>query len=113
MKDPLDSHRCSKLLRALADPERLKIVQTLRRGPACVSEVAEHLDGALANVSHHLRVLSQAGLLIDRREGKNIIYSLHPDIFLKAEGSRGAIDVLELGCCRLELGGKRQQAKGC
>jgi DNA-binding transcriptional ArsR family regulator len=113
MKDPLDSDRCSRLLKALADPERLKIVQTLRRGPACVSQVAEQLHGVVANVSHHLRLMSRAGLLIDRREGKNIIYSLHPDIFVSAEGARGSLDVLDLGCCRLELGGKRQQAKRC
>ena len=103
MKEPLEPDRCSQLLKALADPERLKIVQALRHGPACVSQVAEQLHGIVANVSHHLRVLRKAGLLTDRREGKNIIYALHPDIFSRTETKPGTLDVLDFGCCRLEL----------
>ncbi len=111
MTDPLDSNRCSRLLKALADPERLKIVQALRSGPACVSEVAEQLKEVVANVSHHLRVLRNAGLLVDRRDGKNIIYALHPDIFLRTESKPGALDVLDFGCCRLELGSELPRPK--
>jgi ArsR family transcriptional regulator, nickel/cobalt-responsive transcriptional repressor len=111
MTDPLDSKRCSRLLKALADPERLKIVQALRPGPACVSKVAEQLNEGVANVSHHLRVLRNAGLLVDRRDGKNIIYSLHPDIFLRTESKPGTLDVLDFGCCRLELGSEPPRPK--
>ncbi len=85
MSDLLDSDRCSRLLKALADPERLKIIQALRNGPVCVSEVARQLHDEIANVSHHLRVLRNAGLLIDSRAGKNIFYSLHPEIYLPAK----------------------------
>ncbi len=111
MKDPLEPDRCSQLLKALADPERLKIVQTLRHGPACVSQVVEQLHGIVANVSHHLRVLRKAGLLTDRREGKNIIYALHPDIFSRTETKPGTLDVLDFGCCRLELAGESPRPK--
>jgi ArsR family transcriptional regulator, nickel/cobalt-responsive transcriptional repressor len=110
MTDPLDSKRCSRLLKALADPERLKIVQALRLGPACVSEIAEQLNEVVANVSHHLRVLRKAGLVVDRRRGKNIIYALHPDIFLRTESKPGTLDVLDFGCCRLELGSERPRS---
>jgi ArsR family transcriptional regulator len=89
----------------------LKIVQALRPGPACVSEVAEQLKEVVANVSHHLRVLRSAGLLVDRREGKNVIYALNPDIFLRTETKPGTLDVLDFGCCRLELGSDQPRPK--
>ncbi len=65
MNDKLESDRCARLLRAMADPERLKIVQCLRDGPKNVSEIAELLGEEVVNVSHHLGVLRNAGIALD------------------------------------------------
>ena len=100
MRDELQSENCARSLKALADPERLKIVQCLKEGPKNVSELSELLGRELVNVSHHLGVLRHAGLVCDERHGKYIVYSLHPDVF--RPGKRD--DCLDLGCCRLELG---------
>jgi ArsR family transcriptional regulator len=86
-------------LKALADPDRLKIIQCLQRGPKNVSQLAELLDAEIANVSHHLGVLRHAGLVHDEKQGKFVLYSLAPEII---QGG----DVLDLGCCRLQLGKK-------
>ncbi len=104
MQDELQSAACAKRLKALADPERLKIIQCLQTGPKHVSALTELLGSEIANVSHHLGVLRHAGLVCDEKQGKFVVYSLHPDIFRPAEGGQTA-DVLDLGCCRLELGG--------
>lgn len=98
MRDKLESERCARALKALADPERLKIIQCLQQGPRNVSQLTEMLGGEIANVSHHLQVLRHAGLVHDRKEGKFVIYSLDPEMV-----TDGAV---ELGCCRLELGKK-------
>ncbi len=103
MRDALRSSACARYLRALADPDRLKIVQCLQNGPKNVSEVAALLREDLANVSHHLRVLRHAGLVRDEKQGKYVVYSLHPEVFRPSDDGQGA-DTLELGCCRLELG---------
>lgn len=102
MPDPLRPGACARFLKALADPERLRIVDRLRSGPRNVSELAEELREELANVSHHLGVLRQAGLVLDRKDGKYVVYCLHPDIFRPATAGQTA-DCLDLGCCRLEL----------
>jgi ArsR family transcriptional regulator len=102
MPDPLHSKDCARLLKALADPERLRIVGRLRAGPRNVSELAEELQQELANVSHHLGVLRKSGLVTDRKDGKYVVYSLHPDVFRPAAAGRLS-DCLDLGCCRLEL----------
>src|SRR5262249_42166475 len=104
MRDRLRSRDCAKYLKALADPDRLKIVQCLQSGPKNVSELAALLEAELANVSHHLGVLRHANLVQDEKQGKFVIYSLHPNVFRPGEDARGA-DTLDLGCCRLELGG--------
>jgi len=101
MRDRLQSVKCAQSLKALADPDRLKILQCLQAGPRGVGELAELLGKELANVSHHLGVLRHAGLVETRKEGKFVIYSLHPAVFRPAAG--GAGDALDFGCCRLEL----------
>jgi ArsR family transcriptional regulator len=61
------------------------------------------LNTDFANVSHHVRVLYRAGLLDRQREGKYVVYSLHPNVFRRKE--HGSIsDAIDLGCCRIDLG---------
>jgi ArsR family transcriptional regulator, nickel/cobalt-responsive transcriptional repressor len=103
MRDRLQSTECARYLKALAEPERLKIIQCLESGPKNVSQLAGLLGQGLAQVSHHLGILRHAGLVRNRKAGKYVIYELHPDIYFRnAEGTGKG--VLDLGCCRLELG---------
>jgi DNA-binding transcriptional ArsR family regulator len=102
MKDPLQPQRCARLLRALADPDRLRIVRCLRDGPKNVSEIAADLDALVVNISHHLGVLRQAGLVQDEKQGRYVVYHLHPDVY--QPGAKDcATEQLDLGCCRLEI----------
>ncbi len=102
MEDHLESDRCARLLRAVADPERLRIIQVLRGGPRNVSDLAALLNVEVVNISHHLGVLRNAGLVLDSKQGRFVIYQLHPDIFQPA-GGKAVNDHLNLGCCRLEI----------
>jgi ArsR family transcriptional regulator len=104
MRDQLQSTECARRLKALADPERLKIIQCLQGGPRNVSALSELLGADIANVSHHLGVLRHAGLVRDEKHGKFVVYSLHPDVFRPKESGESP-GVIDLGCCRLELGG--------
>jgi ArsR family transcriptional regulator len=90
------------MLRALADPERLRIIHCLRGGARNVSELAALLEAEVVNVSHHLGVLRHAGLVLDEKQGRFVVYRLHPDVFQPARGAAKP-EHLDLGCCRLEI----------
>jgi len=64
------------LMAALADPNRIALLDVLRRGEANVQTLADRLDIPRRNVSHHLSILRGAGLLASRREGISVIYSI-------------------------------------
>ena len=98
--DPLQPQECARRLRALADPERLRIVGCLRDGPMNVSELAAQLDSQVVNISHHLGVLRQAGLVLDEKQGRFVVYRLHPSVYRPRTGRN---EHLDLGCCRLEI----------
>jgi DNA-binding transcriptional ArsR family regulator/YHS domain-containing protein len=66
----------SELLKALAHPRRLEIVHLLRDQELCVSDIYEMLDLPQANISQHLIILRDAGVVTTKRVGKQILYSL-------------------------------------
>jgi len=67
--------------KALADVNRLRIVRRLADGPASVGELIDHVGLSQPLVSHHLRRLREAGLVISRRAGRETICSLRPEAF--------------------------------
>jgi DNA-binding transcriptional ArsR family regulator len=65
-------------LAALADPTRRTIFERLAERPAAVGELARALPVSRPAVSQHLKVLKDAGLVLDRAEGSRRIYQLNP-----------------------------------
>jgi DNA-binding transcriptional ArsR family regulator len=66
-------------LRALAEPNRRAILELVRDEPRPVGEIAAHFSITPQAVSQHLRVLKEAGLVTERREGTRRLYRLDPD----------------------------------
>jgi DNA-binding transcriptional ArsR family regulator len=64
---------------ALADPTRRAIFERLREGPRAVGELAQDLPVSRPAVSQHLRVLKEAGLVSERRNGTRRLYRIEPD----------------------------------
>ena len=69
----------AQALEALGDSTRRDIVERLRGGPLAVGELAEGLPVSRPAVSQHLRVLKEAGLVVERRDGTRRLYRLDPD----------------------------------
>jgi ArsR family transcriptional regulator len=85
------------LCHALNDPKRLLILHALGDGPASVGALAAAVDASVANVSQHLAVLRDRGLVDSARDGLNVIYSLRYPELLEAIASLRAILRTELG----------------
>jgi ArsR family transcriptional regulator, arsenate/arsenite/antimonite-responsive transcriptional repressor len=65
---------------ALSDPTRILVVEMLSHGERCVCELQDAVDAAQSRLSFHLRVLKDAGIVTDRREGRWIYYSVNRDV---------------------------------
>ena len=77
MRGNMETQEHVPILKALADPNRLAIIEHLTRGEACVCELLELFSVTQPTLSHHMRILSEAGLVSGRREGKWIHYSIN------------------------------------
>jgi len=71
--------RAAALFHALSDETRLEIMEMLRGGERCVCELTDELDAAQSRLSFHLRVLKEAGLVTDRKEGRWSYYTIVPE----------------------------------
>jgi DNA-binding transcriptional ArsR family regulator len=78
-------------LTALGDPTRREIFERLAGGPLAVGELAQHLPVSRPAVSQHLKVLKEAGLVVDRPDGTRRLYQLDP---AGIEAVRGYFDTL-------------------
>lgn len=69
----------ARLFHALSDETRLAILRLLRQGERCVCDLQEDLKAAQSRLSFHLKVLRDAGLVRDRKEGRWSFYTLNAD----------------------------------
>ncbi len=79
------------VLRALAEPHRRRILTLVGDGELPAGEIAEHFDITHQAVSQHLRVLRDAGLLHERRDGTRRLYAIRPEAI---ESVRAYLDEL-------------------
>ena len=68
--------KTTKLFKALSDESRVRILKMLEARPLCVCEIQFVLKGSQPNVSHHLKTLSEAGLVESERDGLWIAYRI-------------------------------------
>ena len=67
----------AKMLRAMSDPKRLRIVDMLSCGELCACKIQEEFHITQPTLSHDMKVLTDAELVVSRREGKRTMYSLN------------------------------------
>lgn len=80
-----DTRRAATLFHALSDEARVQIVASLQAGELCVCELMDVVGAAQSRLSYHLKVLKEAGLVTDRREGRWAYYTLRRDAITEAE----------------------------
>ena len=100
-----DLDRSVQLFHALSDSTRLSILQRLRFGERCVCDLTDSLDAAQSRLSFHLKVLKDADLVVDRREGRWMYYALNPETLkelgdtVEALASPPSPAERKTGCC--------------
>jgi ArsR family transcriptional regulator len=101
-----DLTRAVRLFHALSDETRLAVLEMLRDGERCVCDLQDALDAAQSRLSFHLKVLKDAGLVTDRKEGRWSYYSIAPealadvhDLTVAMQPKKRALQVRRSGAC--------------
>ena len=91
LDQPLQRDQARALLKALADPLRLAVIEALGGGERCVCELTGELGLAQSKLSFHLKVMKEAGLLEAREEGRWIYYRLRAEAIADLQAWLGAL----------------------
>ena len=100
MTDSKQAKDVAEKLQAIAEENRIRIIECLRSGPKNVTELANLLGVEIVNVSHHLGVLRGKNLVKAEKQGRFVVYSLNPEVF---DNDQGKVTYLNLGWCRIEI----------
>jgi ArsR family transcriptional regulator len=106
----LDHARAAELFHALSDETRLGILELLRDGEQCVCDLQSALQAAQSRLSFHLRVLKDAGLVSDRKEGRWSYYTLEPETLGEAHDLVRVLASLKTGNKAASVSGKTKLA---
>lgn len=87
MESTYEQH--AMVFKAFCDEKRLAILAMLRAEELCACEIQENMSIGQSTLSHHMKILCESGVVVGRREGKWIYYSINP------EGSAYAIQLLK------------------
>ncbi len=93
LTSPLDASAAGELAKgfaALADPARLRVISMLAAadgGEVCVCDFVEPIGKSQPTISHHLKVLADAGLVVGNRRGKWVWYSLVRERLVSLQGA--------------------------
>jgi ArsR family transcriptional regulator len=95
----LSARQCASVLRAIGDGTRLRILELLLVQDKCVTDLVRELRRPQPHISHHLRILRDAGLVEGLREGKRICYRIAPHVHRALRDHQGK--ALDFGCCQV------------
>lgn len=91
---------CIGALKALGEETRIRMLRLLFEKPMNVTRISEQLNVSQYNVSKHLRVMREAGLLAVEKRGQERLYTVTPKLKSQLTANN---NVLDLGCCLFRL----------
>jgi ArsR family transcriptional regulator len=102
MPATLSQRKKARIIKAMAHPSRLAILEALRDGEQCVCDLKDLVDADFSTVSKHLALMKRAGLVADRKEGLKVFYRLRVPCILDFLGCVEAVFASETAtaqCC--------------
>ncbi|PRX27166.1 ArsR family transcriptional regulator [Orenia metallireducens] len=92
----------AEVLKALADNTRLEIINLLSCGKMCVCDLVEELDLSQPNISHHLKILKNANLIIATKRGRWVDYQLNQEVVEQLQNNLKYITTYDAQKCDFE-----------
>ena len=99
----LDDRKTALLFKALGDENRIKILGLLKQGEKCACKLLEEMNISQPTLSHHMKILCDAGIVVGRKDGKWMHYSISPEGIQQAQSYLDSITLcsceVNSSCC--------------
>ncbi len=98
VKDYMDEKKIAGIFKAFCDENRIKIIKLLRTGEKCACKLLEEINVTQPTLSHHMKILCDSGIVIGRKEGKWMYYSISEKGVKQAEECLQALTSFAIEC---------------
>ena len=85
----MEEKTIATIFKAFCDENRIRIIKMLRSGEKCACKLLEELNVTQPTLSHHMKILCDSGIVVGRKDGKWMHYSI------SAQGANAAADILK------------------
>lgn len=101
----MDTKKIATMFKAFCDDNRIKILHLLSSGEKCACNLLEEMNVSQPTLSHHMKILCDSGIVIGRKEGKWMHYSISEEGIAQAKGYLEMIGTLHIddsdkSCCK-------------
>ncbi|MGN0292115.1 MAG: ArsR/SmtB family transcription factor [Lachnospiraceae bacterium] len=83
----MNNKEIATMFKALADENRIQILKLLKEGEKCACHILEEMNVSQPTLSHHMKILCDAGIVTGRKEGKWMHYSISKEAYSKVKES--------------------------
>lgn len=94
----LDEKKMALIFKAFCDENRIRIVKLLRTGEKCACKLLEEINVTQPTLSHHMKILCDSGIVVGRKEGRWMHYSISAEGAKYAADCLKALTTLDCGC---------------
>lgn len=94
----MDEKRISAIFKAFCDENRIRIIKQLRSGEKCACKLLDEINVTQPTLSHHMKILCDSGIVIGRKEGKWIHYSISEEGVDLAKKYLQQLTTPDVGC---------------
>lgn len=94
----MEEKRIAAIFKAFGDENRIKIIKILRSGEKCACKLLEEIDVTQPTLSHHMKILCDAGIVVGRKEGKWTHYSISEQGVDQAKEYLRQLTTLDVEC---------------
>ena len=94
----MDEKRIAAIFKAFCDENRIRIIQLLRSGEKCACKLLDEIHVTQPTLSHHMKILCDAGIVVGRKEGKWTQYSISERGAAQAKDCLERLTTLDLEC---------------
>ena len=94
----MDEKKIAAIFKAFCDENRIKIIKLLRSGEKCACKLLEEIHVTQPTLSHHMKILCDAEIVVGRKEGKWTHYSISEEGVKQALDCLQCITTLDVGC---------------
>ncbi len=96
----MNANNYVEIFKALGDETRVNVIKILSKENKCACQILEAFNISQSTLSHHMKILTDSGLVVAKKEGKWVYYKINEDMFTQLKFFFEPVDAIDSSCMK-------------